>query len=335
MSRGSITRDAVLKTLAEHDAIGRAAFLEKYHFKEARDYVLLHEGREYDSKAIAGVAHKFTQGAPLTPGDFSGGRDHAVAWLKREGFTVRLIRNPDWVREEVILACDLVMRNGWRGLDSGRQEVVDLSALLQTLPCHDASVRTPTFRNANGVARKTFDISTQHPDNAGKKQTNGGAIDKAVLAEFRERPEQMSAAAQRIREAAAAGAFDGLPPADNDELDDYSAPEGRLLLRRHLTRERSRALRTKKIDSALRKQPRISCEVCDFDFEQVYGERGIRYIECHHVVPLHAAGEGLTKLSDLALICSNCHRMIHRTAPWPTPPELRELVQQRASCAGS
>ncbi|MET9496757.1 HNH endonuclease [Streptomyces sp. NPDC006552] len=33
-----------------------------------------------------------------------------------------------------------------------------------------------------------------------------------------------------------------------------------------------------------------------------------RYIECHHVVPLHEAGEGRTKLSDLALTCANCHR---------------------------
>ncbi|WP_433917182.1 HNH endonuclease [Streptomyces sp. NBC_01744] len=51
-------------------------------------------------------------------------------------------------------------------------------------------------------------------------------------------------------------------------------------------------------------------------------------MECHHVVPLHEAGEGQTKLSDLALICSNCHRIIHRRAPWPTPGELRNLIQE-------
>jgi 5-methylcytosine-specific restriction protein A len=26
------------------------------------------------------------------------------------------------------------------------------------------------------------------------------------------------------------------------------------------------------------------------------------------------------------LICSNCHRMIHRRAPWLKPEELRELI---------
>ncbi|WP_405140686.1 HNH endonuclease [Sphaerisporangium sp. NBC_01403] len=51
------------------------------------------------------------------------------------------------------------------------------------------------------------------------------------------------------------------------------------------------------------------------DFERPYGDCGAGYIECHHVIPLHQAGEGLTKLADLALICANCHRMIHRRTP--------------------
>ncbi|WP_420719722.1 HNH endonuclease [Streptomyces sp. NRRL WC-3618] len=57
---------------------------------------------------------------------------------------------------------------------------------------------------------------------------------------------------------------------------------------------------------------------------------GAGYIECHHVIPLHVAGEGTTKLSDLALICSNCHRMIHRKAPWPTPQDLRRQLKSRS-----
>ncbi|MDP6032209.1 MAG: HNH endonuclease [Alphaproteobacteria bacterium] len=33
-----------------------------------------------------------------------------------------------------------------------------------------------------------------------------------------------------------------------------------------------------------------------------------------------------TKLSDLVLLCSNCHRMVHRKRPWLTVRELRELI---------
>lgn len=329
MEKGAITRRAVLKALDECDRLGRPVFLETYGFKGAQSYVLLHEGREYDSKAIAGVAHRYTQGRPLTADEFSGGRAHAVAWLKREGFQVRLIRNPDWARDEVILACDLVMSNEWKGMDASDARVQDLSRLLQMLPDHQNAPRSETFRNPNGVGRKTFDIATQHPDYPGKP-TKGGAMDKAVLAEFIARPQQMSAAARRIREALEEGSFQGIPPSDESDLDDYSAPEGRLLLRRHVARERDKKLRQKKIESVLGRGLPLSCEVCEFDFEAVYGDRGSGYIECHHVIPLHVAGEGTTKLSDLALICSNCHRMIHRKAPWPTPLELRGQLKSRS-----
>ncbi|MEI7033689.1 hypothetical protein [Streptomyces pratensis] len=88
MRRGAITRQSVLKALAEHEEVGRDAFLAKYGFGKARSYVLVHEGREYDSKAIAGVAHRWSQGRALTSDEFSGGRAGAAAWLQRVGFQV-------------------------------------------------------------------------------------------------------------------------------------------------------------------------------------------------------------------------------------------------------
>ncbi len=42
--------------------MGQAAFLAKCGSGEARSYVVVHEGREYDSKASAGVAHQWDQG---------------------------------------------------------------------------------------------------------------------------------------------------------------------------------------------------------------------------------------------------------------------------------
>ncbi|WP_445515392.1 HNH endonuclease [Streptomyces sp. NEAU-174] len=331
MRRGAITRESVLKAVVEHDELGREAFLSKYGFGEARSYVLAYEGREYDSKAIAGVAHKWTQGRALAPGEFSGGKDHAAAWLKRLGFQVKAVKNPDWARDEVILACHLVMTNGWKGLDAQDSRVIELSALLQLLPIHADADRNEKFRNPNGVARKTFDIATRHPDYRGKP-TNGGAVDVEVLHEFLARPDQMTEVARLIREGTTTGELQALPQTDEEDPDDdFGAPEGRLLLRRHRARERNKGLRKKKIDSVLRKGGSLACEVCGFDFEEVYGERGVGYVECHHVVPLHEAGEGTTKLSDLALICANCHRMIHRRAPWPTPAELRTSIEHRRS----
>ncbi|MGW9596911.1 HNH endonuclease [Streptomyces chartreusis] len=248
--------------------------------------------------------------------------------MKRLGFQVKAVQNPDWARDEIILACDLVMSNGWKGLDAQDSRVVELSAVLQLLPIHADADRNETFRNPNGVARKTFDIATRHPDYHGKP-TKGGALDVEVLHEFLARPDEMNEVARLIRQGITAGDLQDLVQTDDELDDDFSAPEGRLLLRRHRARERNKGLRKKKIESVLRKGGTLACEACGFDFAEVYGERGVGYVECHHVVPLHEAGEGKTKLSDLALICANCHRMIHRGAPWPTPGELRADIEAR------
>jgi 5-methylcytosine-specific restriction protein A len=59
----------------------------------------------------------------------------------------------------------------------------------------------------------------------------------------------------------------------------------------------------------------LSCVVCEFNFEEVYGERGKDFIEVHHVKPLSTLGgteEQIDPRTDLVPVCSNCHRMIHR-----------------------
>ncbi|HEX7304188.1 HNH endonuclease, partial [Lentzea sp.] len=77
----------------------------------------------------------------------------------------------------------------------------------------------------------------------------------------------------------------------------------------------------------------LACEVCGFDFESFYGERGKGFAEVHHAVPLHVTGPTTTKLDDLVVLCSNCHRMIHRGKNWMTPDELRHAVSPSAAPA--
>ncbi|MDG2535249.1 HNH endonuclease [Sphingomonas sp. HITSZ_GF] len=56
------------------------------------------------------------------------------------------------------------------------------------------------------------------------------------------------------------------------------------------------------------------CTACGFDFEAAYGEWGAGFCEVHHLSPLGKAENArLTNpLYDLAVVCANCHRMIHR-----------------------
>lgn len=236
-------------------------------------------------------------------------------------------RAPDWAWEEIVLACDLVVQSGWQQLGAENPEVIELSQLLQKMDIHPLEVRGDKFRNPNGVGRKTADIATARPGYQGGK-TNGGRRTEEVVAEFLDKPEAMHALAVSLRSSLAVGELPDLPREVGYENE--SELEGRYLLRLHAYRERNPALRRKKINSILAAGGALACEVCEFDFAQRYGERGRGYIECHHVEPLHVGGEKARSVKDLALLCSNCHRMIHTKPPWPTPAELRELIRRQA-----
>lgn len=58
----------------------------------------------------------------------------------------------------------------------------------------------------------------------------------------------------------------------------------------------------------------LSCSVCGFNFEKVYGLRGHGFIEIHHINPLCSFEDeqNVNLETDLLPVCSNCHRIIHR-----------------------
>lgn len=111
------------------------------------------------------------------------------------------------------------------------------------------------------------------------------------------------------------GVEPGDPSGDTDdaELDAFEGVKKKRFVEH---RKRERKLRDKKIAIALAANGgRLICEVpnCNFDFEKVYGAIGAGYAQVHHKVPLsEAPSEGIkTKLTDLAVVCANCHSMIH------------------------
>jgi Predicted restriction endonuclease len=92
-----------------------------------------------------------------------------------------------------------------------------------------------------------------------------------------------------------------------------SALEGETVYRMIRHRSRERALRNAKIRAAL-EHGSLACEVpgCGFDFQQRYGQLGKGYAQVHHRTPLASLdAPAETILSDLAIVCANCHAMIH------------------------
>jgi 5-methylcytosine-specific restriction protein A len=109
-------------------------------------------------------------------------------------------------------------------------------------------------------------------------------------------------------------------------LTDLSVDETTKRLVSHYRIDRSPKIRAAKVDLFTAQNGSVYCENCTFSFEEKYGQRGKGYIEVHHVQPLAALLPNVvTKLSDLMLLCANCHRMVHRK-PLLSPDDLRSIT---------
>lgn len=113
---------------------------------------------------------------------------------------------------------------------------------------------------------------------------------------------------------------------DDDEENEYS--EGKEYYRLHRIRERKPEVVKKAKQAFIKKHGRLFCEACKFDFTKTYGTRGKNFIEGHHKKLISEMKESeTTKVEDIAMLCSNCHRMIHRE-PLISIEQLTMLIEK-------
>jgi len=119
-----------------------------------------------------------------------------------------------------------------------------------------------------------------------------------------------------------------LPHTKSEDMqrDVYPQLENRKRVVSHLQRERSRLLATER-----KIRDDHECQVCGFRFEERYGKIGGEFAEAHHLVPLRQLRDQIrTNIEDLATVCANCHRMLHRMAGKRGDlAKLRTIVRKR------
>jgi hypothetical protein len=82
-------------------------------------------------------------------------------------------------------------------------------------------------------------------------------------------------------------------------------------------RETSFFLRNRSLVKKAKQKLGTICQCCGFIFLNKYGPIGEGFIECHHLKPLserygQKSSSFRTGINDVAVLCSNCHRMIHK-----------------------
>ena len=235
-------------------------------------------------------------------------------------------RNPPWTRDELILTLDMYFQQGPSHISASHPTVTSLSESLNRLPVHSVRPDAERFRNANGVYMKLSNFLRFDDSYAGSGLTHGGKLEEEVWNEFASDKLRLRNVASAIRAVSENAGSAAATISATDE--DYQAPEGNILAGYHRYRERNSSLVRKKKALVLSKTGVLACEVCEFVFSEKYGPLGQDIIDCHHIVPLsQLTPEQTTKLSDLSLVCPNCHRMLHRGKDAPTLQTLRNIVR--------
>lgn len=222
---------------------------------------------------------------------------------------------------------------------SPRQEIVGLSELygLPTSPDHEGRywyrlrylsgvLRNPVARLTlftNPLLRKSILLKNGPSFSVVRLTDDEGEELYRLVAQ--QNPETKSIWPEVLRNATATTSM----PIDLD----LEGREGSRVFRTHLQIERDPRLVGAKKKAVLAETGRLECEVCGFDFFARYGMSGKGFCEVHHLQPLAQKGRRKTTLDDLAVVCSNCHRIMHRGRRLLSPQELRRYIKNNAQGA--
>lgn len=114
------------------------------------------------------------------------------------------------------------------------------------------------------------------------------------------------------------------------EDEESKFPEGKEKFKLHKSFERDSGISRKAKELRLDQVGELRCDVCTFSFSDAYGEHGAGFIEAHHTTPVaELNGERKTRIEEIALVCSNCHRMLHLGDRLLTIEELKAIISEQ------
>ena len=104
-----------------------------------------------------------------------------------------------------------------------------------------------------------------------------------------------------------------------DQDEDVTGGETKII--KHIDKEIEIIKTDPKLIRELKKNSDYTCQACGLKYEKIYGDYSKKkdFIEAHHIEPkfkVKEEAETNKKMSrsakDFAMLCANCHRMIHR-----------------------
>ncbi len=240
------------------------------------------------------------------------------------------MRNPKWHRDEILLALDLYFSSNRGPIDKKNPNIIELSKTLNSLPLFFNKPDEEKFRNPNGVTYKLSNFLTFDKTYTGKGMTHGSKLDEELFNEYVNKKKQLESIASEIKTIVKDDELRARISTieDDDQTQNDSVEEGQVLYKLHKLRERDPKIVKQKKDQAVSSHGKLTCEGCLFVFEEFYGDIGRGFIECHHLTPLSSFKAATrTTLDDLSLVCSNCHRMLHKKIDTLSLQDLKMMIK--------
>lgn len=229
-----------------------------------------------------------------------------------------------WEKEEMILSLDFYLKHRPKMPSKKSEELKKLLSdihIVQKFFNHNKQ----DLRTIDSIHMRNSNYQSVDPSASQGGLPAGGKKCQPIWDEFCENWKSLYASARGIREYLINDKKISVIKDTYIDEDFEIAQEGKLLTKVHLERERDKKivkLKKKKFKEA---NGSLFCEACNLNFEKKYGVRGLDYIECHHTRPL-SEGPGRTHIAHLRLLCSNCHKMVHRKKPWLSFEELKKII---------
>lgn len=239
--------------------------------------------------------------------------------------------NPAWSRDELVLALNLYLlhRSGLPGVN--HPDVLALSQALNLIGNATGVSKNQSFRNTNGGCMKLNNFRRWDPSYTGTGRTGlakGNKDEELVWLEFANNPQRLAEVVAAINANVQTIPASPIDLSASDDPGFFEAEEGKVLTRVHRVRERDKKIVKRKKEEALKQHGTLQCEACGFNFSETYGADVEGVIDLHHTKPLHTLQPGdKTKLTDLALLCANCHRVVHSQRKWLSVAEVKERYQ--------
>lgn len=234
--------------------------------------------------------------------------------------------NPDWTREELILALDLYFNLDQGKMHKGNLDVIRLSNELRSLNIHNEIPDLTKFRNPSGISRRLGNFKNMDSNYVGEGLTNYGKLAKEIFTEFCQNRDKLRNEVRLIRQ------FYFKPKAEKNLIaaEEKKNYKSNFLFNFHKNREADPLINKIKKKMVLLNTNSLKCEVCGFDSVAFFGEFGNDIMEIHYKKELNSEpGLEQSLMEDFIIVCCNCHKVLDIKFGLISPDDLKFIIRKR------